>query len=244
MHVSPDLLDKRPETRGARKSENGRHVLHEQQQRWRRDRSAGSDASSISPRHPSVEPPPAAEPQGDSGVGNPFQTSCSQSLNPFEEPGSQSLNPFETSGGESHNPFETSFESEATPRVSLVMGEAEVDLNSVQMDSSLTSSYDNMTEDVSEKDVKKSSSNAPCAGLLSPSTEDEAAIADAAVAVDSGDTMRQSCDSLTTLQEALEDYESVMSGKENGQFLNFFQGKVPRACDEQEKDSKTERKTS
>jgi hypothetical protein len=65
-----------------------------------------------------------------------------------------------------------------------------------------SSSYDNLTDD---------SQVAGCAS--SGGRPDESANASCIVVKGDENRLDKSCDSITTLQEVLEDYESVMSGK-------------------------------
>jgi hypothetical protein len=195
---------------------------HCRDHRWRRDRSAGSDAS-VSPRHPSEEPPPMEECPPSEGnpfaataafSRNPFDEKAASTTNPFEETAASTANPFdESTGSSSLNPFETSFESEATPRASIVLMDDEgaaTERVPAAADGSLSSSsYDNnMADDDNFAD-----------SILDQETRSESrkdALAQSSCIVEvEKSLMDKSCDSLTTLQEVLEDYESVMSGNDN-----------------------------
>jgi len=117
------------------------------------------------------------------------------------------------------NPFETSFESDGpTPRVSFTMDDKAVVVEpeggttvagvldaSMTRDSSMSSSYDNMAENMADKmadnDHVVRSDRSPSSFDVADTLNNEAA-----------EAMTKSCDSITTLQEVLEDYESVMSG--------------------------------
>jgi hypothetical protein len=73
-------------------------------------------------------------------------------------------------------------------------------------DSSMSSSYDNMAENMADKmadndHVVRSDRSSPSSFDVADTLNNEAA-----------EAMTKSCDSITTLQEVLEDYESVMSG--------------------------------
>jgi len=176
-----------------------------------RDRSASSDLSP-SPRHPSLEPPrPATKPDlsdSSGGGGNPFEETA-RSLNPFEESSASSL-----------NPFEMSFDSDGpTPRVSMIADDqtevgtefgtvTAVVLDEVGTgDSSMTSSYDNMAENMADNIEDKMADHDH---VVRPDMASSSM--DGADTGKNDDVMTKSCDSMTTLQEVLEDYESVMSG--------------------------------
>ncbi len=129
------------------------------------------------------------------------------------------LNPFEESSVPSLNPFETSFESDGpTPRVSVTMDDkttvepeggttvAGVLDAAMRRDSSMSSSYDNMAETMADK--MADTDHVVRSDRSSPSSFD---VADS-LNSDAAEAMTKSCDSITTLQEVLEDYESVMSG--------------------------------
>jgi hypothetical protein len=141
------------------------------------------------------------------------------------------LNPFEESSASSTNPFETSFESDGpTPRVSVTMDDkaaaveppeggttvADVLDAAMTRDSSMSSSYDNMAENMADKmadndHVVRSDRSSPSSFDVADTLNNEAA-----------EAMTKSCDSITTLQEVLEDYESVMSGIGDLLITNFF----------------------
>jgi hypothetical protein len=209
-------LERRIEQGSARKSGT---ALHMQNHRRCRDRSASSDLSP-SPRHPSLEPPQTA--------AKPQQSDSCSSGNPFED-NPRLLNPFEESSASSMNPFETSFESDGpTPRVSVTMddkaavepegGTTAADVLDAAMtrDSSMASSYDNMAETMADKmadndHVIRSDRSSPSSFDVADTLNNESA-----------EAMTKSCDSITTLQEVLEDYESVMSGIGDLLITNFF----------------------
>jgi hypothetical protein len=119
------------------------------------------------------------------------------------------------------NPFETSFESDGpTPRVSVNMDDkavvepeggttaAGVLDASMTRDSSMSSSYDNMAENMADKMADTGSGHVVRSDRSSPSSFGVADTLNNGAA----EAMTKSCDSITTLQEVLEDYESVMSG--------------------------------
>ena len=115
------------------------------------------------------------------------------------------LNPFEDSSGASLNPFDASFDSEVTPRVSVAMDDS-ADTDHETRDASLSSSYDNMADNMADDEVEDTLSSL-VGSALPQSTVKE--MGDSG----NGDHLVRSCGSITTLQDVLEDYESVMSGR-------------------------------